>query len=347
MRHEVRRERTETHRKGGLPTGLPVFRPAFFAIMNRVVSASGQLMEKPFVLIVEDERDIAALFRHVMDLAGYRTEIAANGKIALERLAECQPAVVLLDLSLPGVSGVNVLQRMRVDERLKGIPVVVVTAHAELAESMAVEPDLVMLKPVSPVQLTDLVRRLAHSSKQLETAPFGVAPWDAITGLYNRAFFLYRLDSAIRGAKANTKDVFAVFCISPDRYELINHQSGARQANEFLHSLGEHIKACVRPTDTIARFDGDQFFILIEQAPALSIPEMIATRIQRRLQDVSSGDSLFMSSIGVLLCDARYGNVDEIVRDARSAYARAAANGRGSCLTFDHDSIRIDRTPAS
>src|SRR5512136_270791 len=109
-------------------------------------------MEKPFVLIVEDERDIAALFRHVMDLAGYRTEVASNGKLALERLATCEPAVVLLDLSLPGISGVNVLQRMRVDERLKHVPVVVVTAYAELADSMAVEPDLVMLKPVSAVQ---------------------------------------------------------------------------------------------------------------------------------------------------------------------------------------------------
>lgn len=303
-------------------------------------------MEKPLVLIVEDERDIAALFRHVMDLAGYRTEVAANGKTALERLADCQPAVVLLDLSLPGISGVNVLQRMRVDESLKEIPVVVITAYAELAESMAVEPDLVMLKPVSPVQLTDLVQRLARRSKNLETAPFDVTPWDEITGLYNRAFFLYRLDSAIGGAKANAKDVFAVLSISPDRYELISHQSGARQADEFLRSLGEHIRACVRPTDTIARFEGDRFFILIEQAPSLSIPELIASRIQHRLQDGSPGDSLFISSIGVLLCDARYGNVDDIVRDARSAYARAEAQGRGSCLTFDHDSIGIDRTPA-
>ena len=43
-------------------------------------------MDKPFVLIIEDERDIAALFRHVMDLAGYRTEIVTNGTAAIERL---------------------------------------------------------------------------------------------------------------------------------------------------------------------------------------------------------------------------------------------------------------------
>ena len=299
-------------------------------------------MEIPFVLIVEDERDIAALFRHVMDLAGYRTEIAANGRIALERLSTCQPDVVLLDLSLPGVSGVNVLQQMRVDERLSKIPVVVVTAYSELAESLAVEPDLMMLKPVSAVQLTDLVQRLARDSKHMHTAPLELQPYDHVTGLYNRAFFLHRLDNAIRALKDNGQTLFAVLAVSPDRYELINHESGARRANDFLHALGQLIQASVRPTDTIARFDADRFFILIEQAPGLSIPDMIASRIQNRLRigTPPGNDALFMSNIGVLLCDGRYSSVDEIVRDAGLAYSRAHAAGPGSCLTFDHDSIR-------
>ncbi len=305
-------------------------------------------MDAPFVLIVEDERDIAALFRHVMDLAGYRTEIASNGRIALERLATSEPDVVLLDLSLPGISGVNVLQRMRVDERLKSIPVVVVTAYSELAESLAVEPDLVMLKPVSAVQLTDLVQRLARDSKHMRTAPLDVEPWDEVTGLYNRGFFLHRLDSSFQALKDNGQSLFAVLALSPDRYELINHESGQRRANDFLHALGQLIQSSVRPTDTIARFDTDRFFLLIEQAPGLSIPEMIASRIQQRLRTESPADSngLFTSNIGVLLCDGRYNSVDEIVRDALAAYSRARAAGPGSCLTFDHDSIQAGTAPA-
>ncbi len=305
-------------------------------------------MEKPFVLIVEDERDIAALFRHVMDLAGYRTEVAPNGRIALDCLAASVPDVVLLDLSLPGISGVSVLQRMRATERLKDIPVIVVTAYYELAESLSVEPDLIMLKPVSAVQLTDLVQRLAHNSRRLQTAPFGMTPWDDVTGLYNRAFFLHRLDSAIRGLQDNSQKLFAVLALSPDRYELVSHQSGARQANEFLHSIAQSLQACVRPTDTVARFEGDQFLILIEQSPGLSIPDMIAARIQHRLEGSTADahDEMYISSIGVLLCDGRYRNVDEIVRDARTAYARAHAAGRGSCRTFDYASVRAD-PPAS
>ncbi len=300
-------------------------------------------MDAPFILIVEDERDIAALFRHVMDLAGYRTEIASNGRAALERLGSCEPDVVLLDLSLPGISGVNVLQRMRVDERLKRIPVVVVTAYSELADNLAVEPDLVMLKPVSAVQLTDLVHRLARDSKRLQTASPSLEPYDDVTGLYNRVFFLHRVDGAMRALQENGQSLFAVLAVSPDRYELINHESGERPANDFLHALGQLIRSCVRPTDTIARFDADRFYILIEQAPGLAIPDMIAFRIQQKLRDGSPAGSngMFTSSIGVLLCDGRYRSVDEIVRDAAMAYSRAQAAGPGSCLTFDHDSVGV------
>ena len=305
-------------------------------------------MEKPFVLIIEDERDIAALFRHVMDLAGYRTEICANGNAAVERLNSCYPNVVLLDLSLPGISGVNILQRMRVDARLKSVPVVVVTAYAELAENLAVEPDLVMLKPVSAVQLTDLVQRLARDSKQGQTAPFDGNPFDEATGLYNRTFFLNRLDSSLASLKSEGQRLFAVLALSPDRYELLSHQHGKRQADAFLRSLGESLRACVRPTDTVARFDGDHFYILIEQAPGLQIPDMIAARIQQRLQNqpLAGSGSPINLNIGVLLCDDRYERVEDVVQDARAAYDRAHAAGPGSCLTFDHDSIHTRAHPA-
>ena len=80
-------------------------------------------MEKPFALIIEDDRDIVALFRHVLDLAGYRTEIVLHGKVAAEYLATTTPDIVLLDLGLPGMSGGEILAMMRADLRLKNVPV--------------------------------------------------------------------------------------------------------------------------------------------------------------------------------------------------------------------------------
>ena len=115
-------------------------------------------MEKPFALIIEDDRDIAALFRQVLDIAGYHTEIEMHGKEAVKHLNSVQPDIVLLDLHLLGVSGVQILEQMRADERLKSVPVIVVTAYSRDADSLPIEPDLVLLKPVNLEQLSDLVQ---------------------------------------------------------------------------------------------------------------------------------------------------------------------------------------------
>jgi diguanylate cyclase (GGDEF)-like protein len=299
-------------------------------------------MSKPFVLIVEDERDIAALFRHLMDMAGYRTEIAANGTLALERLSNVHPDIVLLDLSLPRTTGDIVLQQMRADERLRDVPVIVITAHYELARELAVEPDLLMLKPVSSQQLIALVDRLRRDRLHIEAAPLDGVPLDAVTGLYNRSFFLYRLDSALRSMQENGQALFAVLSITPDRYEDILREQGEQAADDFLRSLAASLKACVRPTDTIARFEADRFFILIEQAPGLRIPDMIAARIQNR---IDFGPAAVMAggapcNIGILLCDKRYEDAGAILRDGSIACKRAVDAGHGACLTFDHDSVR-------
>src|SRR4026207_2541777 len=101
---------------------------------------------KPSALIIEDDRDIVALFRHVLDLAGYRTEIVLNGKVAAEQLARSTPDIVLLDLGLPGMSGGEILAMMRADERLKSVPVVVITAQAHLVEALPVANHHVLIK---------------------------------------------------------------------------------------------------------------------------------------------------------------------------------------------------------
>ena len=99
-------------------------------------------MDKPFALLIEDDRDVAALFRHVLDMAGYDSENVYDGLEAMRRLSNLHPDVVLLDLQLPGMSGVEILQKMRADERMKTIPVVVITAYAYYAKSLPIEPDL-------------------------------------------------------------------------------------------------------------------------------------------------------------------------------------------------------------
>jgi len=114
----------------------------------------------PFAFVIEDTDDIAQVFRTAMEQAGYETEIVPNGVLALERLAEVVPDLVVLDLHLPGASGEKILKYIRSDARLKNINVIVATADSNWADKLASTSTISLLKPISFTQLRQLAERL-------------------------------------------------------------------------------------------------------------------------------------------------------------------------------------------
>ncbi len=171
-------------------------------------------MEKPFAMIIEDDRDTVALFRHVLDFAGYKTEIILRGDKAIDRLKIAMPDIILLDLNLPGVSGMEVLDFIQAEERLSETHVVVITGHPELALGMSSQTDLVLLKPVSVDQLANLVLRLRPVDPD---APIE-QPRDALTGLYSRSFFLSRLGYSIERARQLNGSIFGIIFMDIDDF---------------------------------------------------------------------------------------------------------------------------------
>jgi CheY-like chemotaxis protein len=122
----------------------------------------GEGMGRSLALIVEDDEDTAALFAEALAEAGYEAEIVGSGDLALERLAAAAPALVILDLHLPGIEGIDVLKRIRSDEALAGTRVIVATADARQADALHDVADLVLVKPVAYGQLRDLAVRLSN-----------------------------------------------------------------------------------------------------------------------------------------------------------------------------------------
>ena len=85
------------------------------------------------VLIIEDDRDVRDSIRAALEGEGYPTEVAANGREGLNRLAEGRrPGLILLDLMMPVMTGVEFLAALHADAALKGIPVVIVSARDSL-----------------------------------------------------------------------------------------------------------------------------------------------------------------------------------------------------------------------
>ena len=118
-------------------------------------------MPGPLAFVIEDDPEIARLYSLVLKEIPFEVETVATGPEALARLSDVVPYLVILDLNLPDVSGVEVLHRIRGDMRLAGIKVIIVSANPHMINQSYEEADLVLQKPVSYTQLRDLVRRFA------------------------------------------------------------------------------------------------------------------------------------------------------------------------------------------
>jgi DNA-binding response OmpR family regulator len=121
-------------------------------------------LANPLALIVEDSQTQAIILAEALQAAGFEAEIITDGDTALARLASVVPDIVVLDLHLPGVPGIDVLRHIRAEARLAKTRVIVVTIESQSAAVIQDEADLVLLKPVDFAQLRDLAARLGPTS---------------------------------------------------------------------------------------------------------------------------------------------------------------------------------------
>jgi len=113
-------------------------------------------------LVIEDEKDLAAIFSKALEYAGYHTGVIHCGKEAYEQLNDIveAPALVLLDYHLPLVSGKEILQFIRTNGRFAKTRVILATCDsAAVVGEMERNADLVLLKPISYTQLRELASR--------------------------------------------------------------------------------------------------------------------------------------------------------------------------------------------
>jgi DNA-binding response OmpR family regulator len=119
-------------------------------------------MTSPTALIIEHDKKLAKIFSFALQRVNFTTEIIEDGQTALARLNDTTPALIVLDLHLPQVSGKTILRRIRNSQRLANTRVMLATADARMADSVRNEADLVLLKPIS-------VNLLRHLAAQLQT----------------------------------------------------------------------------------------------------------------------------------------------------------------------------------
>lgn len=131
-------------------------------------------MAPPLILLADDDRDTLDAYDALFRQRGYAVQCVTDGASALQKAIELRPALVILDVSLPRMDGLEVLTRLRAHAECAGIPVIVVTGHAfpeDLPGLRRQGCDAVVTKPCEPDELCRMVQLLLDGADARSTAP--------------------------------------------------------------------------------------------------------------------------------------------------------------------------------
>jgi diguanylate cyclase (GGDEF)-like protein/PAS domain S-box-containing protein len=161
---------------------------------------------------------------------------------------------------------------------------------------------------------------------------------DALTGLPNRSLFLEQVDHCLKQSRRMADYMFAVIFLDLDRFKTVNDSLGHVAGDQLLIEFSLRIGQCLRETDALARFGGDEFTILAENIEGVPDVTRLVERIQAALTAPFelAGQTVFAtSSMGITLNTTGYDRPGEMLRDADAAMYRAKALGRARYAIFD------------
>jgi diguanylate cyclase (GGDEF)-like protein len=190
-------------------------------------------------------------------------------------------------------------------------------------------------------ELNRYVKKLESAGRELEESRehFRHAAFhDALTGLPNRSLFSDHLRVALRRAHQNEKYLFGVLFLDLDRFKNINDSLGHPCGDELLKLVARRLEGCIRQTDMVARFGGDEFAILLDAIQDVSDAVRVAEKVQEAISapfKLASHEAITTASIGVALSTSGYTEAEDIIRDADTAMYRAKDRGKARCEIFD------------
>jgi diguanylate cyclase (GGDEF)-like protein len=291
--------------------------------------ASPKLSKKPLrILIVDDDEHIREILHEIVTLMGHRSVTAVDGLDALEKLTEQHIDIVITDLRMPRIDGIELINRMKVD--FEDVDVIAVTlyedkySYTDVIEAGASD---FIAKPFVTNELQAKINRIT-GERNLREELKRLSARDGLTGLYNRRYFDENLRHEAWRAIRQNFSMYLLF-IDLDNFKGYNDRHGHQQGDKLLRELSKIILGNIRrDVDSAYRYGGDEFAVVLSHAnrhQALIVAQRFLTEYNKRNLGATS------LSIGLAKLEVSSNtleeNLHELISKADQALYNAKTNG--------------------
>jgi diguanylate cyclase (GGDEF)-like protein len=222
---------------------------------------------KPLVLIVDDNLQNLSVLGNILKANGYKPVAVQNGAMALAFVQKTLPDLILLDIMMPGMNGIEVCKQLKEQESSKPIPVIFMTALFDTKDKLkafkAGGVDYIT-KPFVPEEV--LARIQVHIAlKQAIEKLEKMSITDGMTGAFNRRFAFEILAKQIETAKRE-RSTFILCYLDIDNLKKINDTYNHNEGDLLIYTVVNSVKKVIRASDYLFRMGGDEFLLLFPKA---------------------------------------------------------------------------------
>jgi len=322
-------------------------------IFTDILSVIG--MDDPSLLIVDDEPKNFDVIETLLNEQDYQLHYAASGEDAINSLDLFEPDVILLDVMMPGIDGIEVCRRIKAMPKWESVPIIMVTAlttKTDLARCFEAGADDFISKPVNRLELTARVRsmlRIRQQYQQLatfnatleETVQQRTAQLhsmifqDALTELPSRTYLLQKLTEVVQARESG----FAVVYLDCDQFKLVNGSFGYAVGNQLLIAIAARLKQYLHAEDLLARVGEDEFCFLLQHTRDEHDLDVFIQAILQSFESafmVADCEIFMTACMGIVVGSNAYHKPEEFLQNADTAMYRAKLRGKGCYQTFNH-----------